>query len=315
MREGEHGVSMNTLGGMRSSALFPALSPEVEGLISRAQQGVVQVRDGGRGAGAGVIWDGDNGLVMTNHHVVARALRGGAVRVVLRDNREFAAGVAKSDRRLDLALLRLDGGPGELTPAAFGDSDVLRVGEFVFAVGHPWGRLGAATAGIVSGRPVRGGRGGRAAYLRSDVALAPGNSGGPLLNSRGEVVGINAMVYGGTALSVPGNAAAAWASQPESRGPRLGVGILQVDLPEPLRSEGGCEAGLMVAALEAGGPAARAGLLVGDVLLSASGEPTCDVEALAEALAGAGDTVGLRLLRAGEILHVEVSLREPGHAA
>jgi S1-C subfamily serine protease len=71
----------------------------------------------------------------------------------------------------------------------------------------------------------------------------------------------------------------------------------------------------MVAALEAGGPAARAGLLVGDVLLSASGEPTCDVEALAEALAGAGDTVGLRLLRAGEILHVEVSLREPGHAA
>ena len=315
MREGEHGVSMNTIGGMRSSALFPALSPEVEGLISRAQQGVVQVRDGGRDAGAGVIWDGDNGLVMTNHHVVARALRGGAVRVVLRDNREFAAGVAKSDRRLDLALLRLDGGPGDLTSAAFGDSDVLRVGEFVFAVGHPWGRLGAATAGIVSGRPVRGRRGGRVTYLRSDVALAPGNSGGPLLNSRGEVVGINAMVYGGTALSVPGNAAAAWASQPESRGPRLGVGILQVDLPEPLRNEGGCEAGLMVVALEASGPAARAGLLVGDVLLSASGEPACHAEALAEALARAGDTVGVRLLRAGEILHVEMSLREPGHAA
>ena len=308
-------MSMNTIGGMRSSAIFPTLSPEVEGLISRAQQGVVQVRDGGRDAGAGVIWDGDSGLVMTNHHVVARAFRGGAVQVVLRDNRGFAADVVKSDRRLDLALLRLDGAPGALTPAAFGDSDVLRVGEFVFAVGHPWGRLGAATAGIVSGRPVRGRRGGRVAYLRSDVALAPGNSGGPLLNSRGEVVGINAMVYGGTALSVPSNAAAAWAGQPEPRGPRLGVGILQVDLPEPLRSESGCEAGPMVAAVEASGPAARAGLLVGDVLLSVSGEPTCDVEALADALARTGDTVGLRLLRAGEILHVEVSLREPGHAA
>ncbi|HZC18745.1 MAG TPA: trypsin-like peptidase domain-containing protein [Rubrobacteraceae bacterium] len=306
---------MDTIGGRRSSALFPALSPEIEGLVSRAQQGVVQVRDGGRDAGAGVIWDGENGLVMTNYHVVARASRGGAVQVVLRDNRELATDVVKCDRRLDLALLRLDGAPGDLTQATFGDSDVLRVGEFVFAVGHPWGRLGAVTVGIVSGRLAWGRRGGRVAHVRSDVALAPGNSGGPLLNSRGEVVGINAMVYGGTALSIPSNAATAWASEPESRGPRLGVGIMPVDLPDPLRSESGCESGLIVAAVEAGRPAARAGLLVGDVLLAAAGEAASDFEALANALARAGDHVRLRVLRGGQVFHVEVSLREPGRAA
>ncbi len=119
-------------------------------MIERAHKGVVQVRSGGRGAGAGVIWCTD-GLVLTNHHVAARRRRGGKTRVVLHDGRAFEAEVAKRGRNLDLALLNIKDSPGNLSSAPVGDSDALRVGELAYAIGHPWGRLGAVTAGIVSG--------------------------------------------------------------------------------------------------------------------------------------------------------------------
>ena len=114
--------------------------------------------------------------------------------------------------------------PGDLPAAPVGDSDALRVGELVYAIGHPWGSVGAVSAGIVGGvGELRGpGRGSSARYVRSDVALAPGNSGGPLLNARGEVVAINAMIFGGMALSIPSNAANAWVAG--ERRPRLGIG-------------------------------------------------------------------------------------------
>src|SRR5918998_3589111 len=172
------------------------------GMVGRAQESVVQVRARGRGVGAGVIWDKE-GLVLTNHHIVAGRRRGTKAAVVLRDGREFGAEVVKRGRDLDLALLRVEDGPGDLPSAPVGDSDELRVGGLVYAIGHPWGRRGAVTAGIVSGLGVVRGPGGRARYIQSDVALAPGNSGGPLLNARGEVVGINSMIFGRLALSVP----------------------------------------------------------------------------------------------------------------
>src|SRR5215212_10505024 len=178
-------------------------------MVERAHESVVQVRSGGRGAGAGVIWDAD-GLVLTNHHVLARRRRGRNIRVTLHDGRTFDAEVAKRGRSLDLALLRIKDDPGDLSNTPVGDSDELRVGELVYTIGHPWGRLGAVTAGIVSGLGVVRGPGGRTRYIQSDVSLAPGNSGGPLLNSRGEVVGINAMIFGNLALSIPSNAASAW---------------------------------------------------------------------------------------------------------
>ncbi len=141
------------------------------GMIEDAQRSVVQVRSGSRGAGAGVIWDA-GGLVMTNDHVVAGRRPGGNVRVVLRDGGSLEAEVRRRSRSLDLALLRLRDVPGDLLAAApVGDSDALRVGELVYAVGHPWGRLGAVTLGIVSG--LGAGRGGGTRYVQSDVALAP----------------------------------------------------------------------------------------------------------------------------------------------
>jgi serine protease Do len=280
-------------------------------MIERAQRSVVQVRSGGRGIGAGVIWDPD-GLVMTNHHVVAGGGRN--ITVALHDGRTFDAEVVKSSGSLDLALLRLSGEATNLPAAPVGDSDALRVGELVYAIGHPWGSVGAVSAGIVGGvGELRGrGRGSSARYVRSDVTLAPGNSGGPLLNARGDVVAINAMVFGRMALSIPGNAAGVWAAA--ERRPRLGIGVLPVEVPASLHGEAGAS-GLVIAAVEDGGVADRAGLLVGDVLLAIADEPLDGAETLLEALARAGDAVELRIMRGGKILVMNVSLVESGRAA
>ncbi len=279
-------------------------------MVERAHRSVVQVRSRGRGAGAGVIWDKE-GLVLTNYHVVGGGRRGGRVRVILHDGRAFDAEVVKRGRDLDLALLRIKAGPGELPVATVGDSEKLRVGELVYAIGHPWGRLGAVTAGIVSGLGAVRGPGGRVHYVQSDIALAPGNSGGPLLNARGEVVGINAMIFGNLALSIPSTAASAWIAGAGGRRPRLGVAVLPADLPASLRGAD-VETGLVIAAVEGGSPAERAGLLVGDVLLGVAEEPLEGAESLLDALARAGDSVRLRVMRGGKILSVDVNLGASG---
>ena len=293
-----------------------ALSSASAEMVGRAHEGVVQVRTRGRGAGAGLIWDED-GLVLTNHHVVAGGRRAARVQVVVHDGNTFEAEVVKRGRELDLALLRLEEFPGDLPAIPVGDSDKLRVGELVYAIGHPWGRLGAVTAGIVSGLEVARGPGGRARHLRSDVALAPGNSGGPLLNARGEVVGINAMIFGRLALSIPSNAASAWLAGAGQRRPRLGVRVLPVELPASLRSANreAAEAGLMIAAVEAEGPGGRAGLLVGDILLGVGDGTPEDATTLLDDIARAGDAVCLRVMRGGKISFVDVRPGTRGHAA
>ena len=282
-------------------------------MIEGAQKSVVQVRSSGRGIGAGVIWPGD-GLVLTNHHVISGGRRRRNFSVALHDGRTLDAEVVKSGRSLDLALLRLEGDHGDLPAAPVGDSDALRVGELVYAIGHPWGSVGAVSAGIVGGvGELRGpGQGSSTRYVRSDVALAPGNSGGPLLNARGEVVAINAMIFGSMALSIPSNAAEAWAAG--ERRPRLGIGVLPVEVPAFLRREAG-PAGLVIAGVEAGGAADRAGLLAGDVLLAVAGEPLGEARTLLEAVAQAGDVVSLRVMRGGRIMVMEVRLEESGRAA
>jgi serine protease Do len=282
-------------------------------MIEDAQRSLVQVRSSGRGIGAGVIWPGD-GLVLTNHHVISGRRRRGNIRVALHDGRTLDADVVKSGRDLDLALLRLEGDHGDLPAAPVGDSDVLRIGELVYAIGHPWGSVGAVSAGIVGGvGELRGpGRGFSARYVRSDVALAPGNSGGPLLNARGEVVAINAMIFGLMALSIPSKAAKAWVAG--ERRPRLGIRVLPVELPAFLRREAGT-AGIVIAGVETGGAADRAGLLVGDVLLAIAGKPLGEAGTLLETVAHAGDVVSLRVMRGGKIMVMEVRLEESGRAA
>jgi serine protease Do len=153
--------------------------------------------------------------------------------------------------------------------------------------------------------------------------LAPGNSGGPLVSARGEVVGVNAMILGGLALAVPINTARAWASSgaaPDAERPRLGVGVRAVHLPGPARRVAGQRRGLLVASVDPAGPGGRSGVIVGDVLLGADGRRFDDGRALLEAVEGAsgspGSTLNLRLLRGGVVREVAVEgIGEPGSAS
>jgi serine protease Do len=290
-----------------------AVSPVIGDLIDRVRPSVVQIRSGGRGTGTGVIWR-SNGAILTNDHVVAHA--NGQIEVLLADGRALQATVGARNADLDLALLEAPA--DDLPAAAVGDSARLRVGELVFAVGHPWGQPWVVTAGIVSGLgevPVRGGER-RAQYVRSDVRLAPGNSGGPLLNARGDVVGINAMIFGGDlAVAIPSHVASEWTVAPTRGHTYLGASVAPAAFPAPLR--GGAwanrSAGLLVVDIAAGGPAARAGLAAGDLLLDVAGAPLESVEALREMLAEhAARMLRLYLARGGAIIPIDINLGERG---
>jgi serine protease Do len=195
---------------MRTAAAAPpaaaalGLPPE---LVARLRRSVVRVQREGATGAAGVVWG--PGAVVTNHHVIADA--GPSLRVLAADGRARRGHVLDASRRLDLALLAV--ADGDLEPAPVGASGRLRVGELVFAVGHPWGWPWVVTAGVVSGLPGAGRSNGdaRGGHIRSDVRLAPGSSGGPLLNARGEVVGLNAMVLGGDlAVAIPSDVVQGW---------------------------------------------------------------------------------------------------------
>jgi serine protease Do len=289
-----------------------SMSSAIVELVERAAPSIVEVRSHGRGGGAGVIWRSDGG-VLTNYHVVAGRGRGDNLEVVLADGRTFAAKVASHNRTLDLALLEVDA--QDLPAALVGDSSRLRVGELVFAVGHPWGQRGSVTMGIVSGlgTVTVPGSGRTAQYIRSDVHLAPGNSGGPMLNAQGAVIGINAMIFGGDmGIAIPSHVASSWVAGPPSRKVFLGVGVqpvqLQVALPE-WGKEGRTD-GLLVVAVEPESPAERAGLLIGDVMLAVAGQPVPDGDALADMLSqgAAQERVRLHMMRGGSIQQLEVEL-------
>lgn len=170
-------------------------------VLAAAQRSLVTVFPRRFGAGAGIIWS-SAGLVLTNHHVVGR--RRHALRVLLADDRHFEGEVLAIDAEVDLALLRI---PADGLPAAaIGDSTRLRIGELVAALGHPWGQRSTASLGVISSLPTArtNGRRGLVSLIHTDARLAPGNSGGPLLNAAGEVVGINAMIMGGDqSIAIP----------------------------------------------------------------------------------------------------------------
>jgi serine protease Do len=278
-------------------------------LAERARASVVQVRGRGPGGGSGVVWR-DGATVMTNFHVVAGV--GERLEILTAADTRHKARLLAGNPRLDLALLAVEG--AGLRPAPVGDSTRLRVGELVFAVGNPWGNRGVVTAGVVSGvGELPAARGEQpATYIRSDVRLAPGNSGGPLLNARGEVVGINAMIFGGDlSVAIPSHVAAEWVALLPERPAFLGLGVQPVELP-PALAAGGQRTGLLVAQLARGGPAEAAGLLVGDLLLGLDGAPLPNTEALLEALGrrGPGDRVRLSVARGGSPRELSATLAE-----
>ena len=177
---------------MRVGAAEP-VAAAASSLAARLAGITVEVRGRGRDssagapAGAGVVWRPD-GLILTNAHVAK-----GAVSIVLPDRRVLPARVAARDLALDLAALVVEA--TGLSAAEIGDSDALRIGELVVAVGNPFGVVRALSAGLVHATGRR--------FIEADLRLAPGNSGGPLADARGRVVGLNAMIVGGLAVAVP----------------------------------------------------------------------------------------------------------------
>ena len=176
------------------------LTSDLADVVGRLRENTVELRSRGRASGSGVIWRSD-GFIVTSAHVVGGAgpARPGA-QVILADGRRFPAVLVAWDRELDLALLSVDA--HDLPAAQVGDSDRLRAGELVLAVGHPFGLVGAVVTGVVHAAPARGHHAGPR-WIQADLRLAPGNSGGPMADAGGRVVGVNAMIAGRLALAVP----------------------------------------------------------------------------------------------------------------
>ncbi|MBY0454535.1 MAG: DegQ family serine endoprotease [Burkholderiaceae bacterium] len=228
-----------------------------------------------RGVGSGFIVSAD-GYVMTNAHVVEGADQ---VLVTLTDKREFKAKIVGSDKRTDVAVVKIEA--TGLPAVKIGDSARLKVGEWVLAIGSPFGLDNSVTAGIVSAKQRDTGE--YLPFIQTDVAINPGNSGGPLLNMRGEVVGINSQIYSrsggymGIAFAIPIDEAMRVSEQLRATGRvvrgRIGVQIGQVT-KEVAESLGlGKQQGALVKGVEAGSPAEKAGIEAGDIITRFDGKP------------------------------------------
>ncbi|MBE3561173.1 MAG: trypsin-like peptidase domain-containing protein [Ktedonobacteraceae bacterium] len=293
-----------------SLPLSDVFSATLTTLFQQAQPGIVQVQTEQRGGGTGIIWSRD-GQIITNNHVVGR--NEADVRVHLADGRTLQANVVRRNARLDLALLKVTA--DNLTALSTGDSSRLRVGEWVFAIGHPWGQRWSLTAGIVSAiSTVRLTDDLTTRYIKSDVRLAPGNSGGPLLDADGRVVGINAMIFGGDlSVSIPADVVHSWlANLPQRRGRiALGVELQAVELPPEIGQQLQLphRAGLLIVGLSPQRQERYSDLLIGDILLEIGGQPINSAAALRYLLAQgeAGKRVQLTLVRGGTVLTVDAA--------
>jgi serine protease Do len=246
-------------------------------IAEQLRRSTVVVHAGARGNGSGVIWSSD-GSIITNAHVA----RASQMRVQLWDGREFDATLASRDTRRDLAELRVNA--VNLPAVLAADSSQLRPGELAIAIGNPLGFVGALTTGVIHAvGPLRAF--GSQPWVQADVRLAPGNSGGPLADASGRVIGINTMVAGRLALAVPSNSVADFvASDPIDAW--LGVIVAPVQVPRP-----GSRAktfGLVLLEVEPGSPAANASLLPGDILLGTDEKSFTSLDDLAAALQGSG---------------------------
>jgi serine protease Do len=248
----------------------------VTGLGEMAEQlrrATVLIHSENRSDGSGIIWSSD-GSIVTNAHVV----RGSRASIQLWDNRAFEATIASRDPRRDLAALRI--AASNLPAVSVADSSQIRPGELVIAIGNPLGFVGALSTGVIHAvGPLRGM--GSQKWVQAGVRLAPGNSGGPLADARGRVIGVNTMVVGGLALAIPSNAVRDFLAS-RANDAWLGVTVHPVRVP---RGAGrGIAFGLVLLKVEQGSPAASASLLPGDILLGTEEKSFVSVDELAEAL-------------------------------
>jgi serine protease Do len=278
---------------------------------NRPQQ---QPEDQPRGVGSGFILTAD-GIIMTNAHVVDGAEQ---VIVTLTDKREFVARIIGADRRTDVAVVKIEA--SGLPPVKLGDPNRLKVGEWVMAIGSPFGLENTVTAGIVSAK----GRdtGDYLPFIQTDVAINPGNSGGPLINMRGEVIGINSQIYSrsggfmGISFAIPIDEAANVSNQLRANGRvqrgRLGVGIGEVS-KEVAESLGMAKPqGAFVSSVEPGSPAEKAGIEAGDIILKFDGKTIEKSSDLPRTVGGTkpGTQSNLSLLRRGLTKDISITVGE-----
>ena len=236
-----------------------------------------------RSMGSGFVISED-GYILTNHHVVDQATE---IQVLFADRREYTATIVGSDRRSDLALLKIDA--TDLPTLSFAEADELRAGDWVLAIGSPFGLDYSVTAGIVSaiGRSIPTEKGENyVPFIQTDVAINPGNSGGPLFNLDGEVVGINSQIYSrsggsiGLSFSIPTSVALTVVDQLKKNGrvQRGWLGVVMQDVDKALAEslELGKPQGALINAVEPDGPADDAGIVPGDVIIRFNGQPIID---------------------------------------
>ena len=266
------------------------------------------------GQGSGFIIDSD-GYILTNAHVVEGADK---VRVQLNNNKEYSAEVIGLDKRTDVALVKIQG--EHLPVAKLGDSDQVQVGDWVLAIGSPFGITHTATKGIVSAVARNLPRGDYVPFIQTDAAVNPGNSGGPLFNSKGEVIAINSQIYSrsgafnGLAFSIPINVAKNIADQLKDKGEvvRGWLGVRIQGLDQTLAESFGMDTprGALVAEVMENSPAAKAAIENGDVIIEFNGKPvqkSADLPALV-ATTPIGNKADVKLLRDGKELTVKVEI-------
>ena len=308
------------------TATADAVAPSVVAITVQTSSGTAQ--------GSGVIFD-DKGHVLTNNHV-AQGGQNGSIKVTLNDGRTYDATIAGTDPSTDLAVLTIQNPPDDITPVALGDSDSLKVGDPVMAVGNPLGLAGTVTTGIVSAlnRPVTTGQQQTDPFsqqqsepvvtnaIQTSAAINPGNSGGALVNSSGQLVGINSSIATlgssmggesgniGIGFAIPANEAKTIADQLVTNGSAQHA-YLGVAPKDGTASDGNAtRAGAEIAQVLSGTPAAKAGLRQGDVVIAIDGEPVDSATSLVAYVRekSVGDKVTLTLIRDGQTVQVNATL-------
>ena len=269
-----------------------------------------------RGTGSGFIISAD-GLILTNHHVVDGA---DEIKVRLTDNREFTGKVLGSDAKTDIAVVKIEA--KDLPYLTMGNSDELKVGEWVAAIGSPFGLDNTVTAGIVSAKSRKLPSDQYVPFIQTDVAVNPGNSGGPLFNMKGEVVGINSQIFStsggfmGLSFAIPSNLAMQIKDQLVKNGKvtRGRIGVVIQSVTQDLAESFGMKApkGAIVSQVEKDGPAAKAGLQEGDIITAVNGkaiDDSVDMPVIIGSMAP-GSIAKLSIIRNNKDMTLDVKVEE-----
>jgi S1-C subfamily serine protease len=293
------------------------LSNDLATAVETAGAATVTVNARRRMPATGIVWS-DDGLIVTANHVVERD---DEITIGLPDGRTLPATLIGRDPGSDLALLKIDASDLTAAPRA---EDPVKPGHLVLAIGRPGPSGPMASFGVVSviGGPWRTQRGASVeGFIRADVAMLPGFSGGPLVDAQGRIIGLNSSHLGrGGGMTIPAKAidtiVASLQTHGKVRRGFLGIGAQAVTIPAALAKIAGIEQeqGLVIVGVESGGPAERDGLYLGDVLVAVNGKPVSSVEGLQDALSGdlVGTTAELTILRGGAIQRLSVTVGERG---